>query len=74
MNLLAVASVQGHPQGEILQAIHTHVVSHGWLDNDWQQTLHYLLTHREVQLKLIDGDVTDFADQVHRDGSRDFHN
>ena len=52
MNLLVVASVQGHPQGDILEAIHAHVVSHGWLDNDWKRTLHYLLTHREVQSKV----------------------
>ena len=52
-NLLVVASVHGRPQGDILQAIHDHVVSHGWLDSDWQQTLRYLLTHREVTMVLI---------------------
>ena len=68
MNLLAVASVQGLPQGDILQAIHAHVVSHGWLDNSWKRTLHYLLTHREVYSKLINRDFTGFADYLHRNG------
>jgi hypothetical protein len=64
MNLLAVASVQGHPQADLLQALHAHVVSHGWLDNSWKRTLHYLLTHREVYLGLINLDITGFADQT----------
>jgi hypothetical protein len=52
-NLSIVASVHGHPQGEVLQAIHNHVVSYPWsqsLGSPWFQRLYYLLTHKEVQL------------------------
>jgi hypothetical protein len=54
MNLLAVASVHGRPQGEILQAIHNWVIPFGLsIPNWWYYTFSNLLTHDLVQLELI---------------------
>ena len=54
MNVLAVASVHGQPQGEILEAIHNHIISHPnplVLDSKFYRRLCYILTHEEVQLE-----------------------
>jgi hypothetical protein len=53
MHLLAVASVHGRPQGEILQAIHNWVISRGLLPDWWYQIFYSLLTREEVQLESI---------------------
>ena len=49
MHLLAVASVHGHPQGEILQTIHTCVVPREYLTDDWYKKVCFLLTCEEVR-------------------------
>ena len=52
-HLLAVASVHGRPQGEILQVIHSYVVSNDWMSAQWYQDVCFLLTRRRVRLELI---------------------
>jgi hypothetical protein len=53
MHLLAVASVHGRPQGEILEAIHSRVISLGLLPNWWYKDICSLLTREKVQLEFI---------------------
>ena len=65
MNLLAVASVHGHPNGEILQAIHNHVVSYPYpiiFDSEWYERLRRLLTRKQVNLILVNDDIPGFPD------------
>jgi fermentation-respiration switch protein FrsA (DUF1100 family) len=54
MHLLAVASVHGRPQGEILQAIHSWVITLDLVVPYWWcQRLYSLLTREKVQLELV---------------------
>jgi len=51
MNLLAVASVHGRPQGEILQAIHRCVISFDLLFDEWYPFFCACLTREKEWLK-----------------------
>jgi hypothetical protein len=65
MNLLAVASVHGRPQGEILQVFHNHLISckryHGAAD------FCRLLTHN---VKLVNWTTLNFTDGSCRGGQK----
>ena len=48
MHLLAVASVHGRPQGEIIQTIHAWVVPRRQLNDEWYKEVCFLLTREKV--------------------------
>ena len=66
MNLLAVASVHGHPQGEILQAFHTCFKALGrwFVAESW---FNDVLTHN---VGFVNCPTLDFTDCKYRDGQK----